>query len=68
MPSDNFIKPQIADQVAIGYFRNFKMIATHWSRNLLQGSKIDWIISMVLIIANKAIEQIILNGQLRSYG
>jgi hypothetical protein len=30
MPSDNFIKPQIADQVAIGYFRNFKMIATHW--------------------------------------
>jgi hypothetical protein len=24
MPSDNFIKPQIADQVAIGYFRNFK--------------------------------------------
>jgi hypothetical protein len=28
--SDNFIKPQIADQVAIGYFRNFGMIATHW--------------------------------------
>jgi hypothetical protein len=22
--SDNFIKPQIADQVALGYFRNFK--------------------------------------------
>ncbi len=23
-PSDNFIKPQIADQVALGYFKNFK--------------------------------------------
>jgi cytosine/adenosine deaminase-related metal-dependent hydrolase len=23
-PSDEFIKPQIADQVAVGYFRNFK--------------------------------------------
>jgi len=22
-PSDNFIKPQIADQVALGYFKNF---------------------------------------------
>ena len=23
-PSDNYIKPQIADQVAVGYFNNFK--------------------------------------------
>jgi hypothetical protein len=23
-PSDSFIKPQIADQVALGYFKNFK--------------------------------------------
>jgi hypothetical protein len=24
LPADNYIKPQIADQVAVGYFRNFK--------------------------------------------
>src|SRR5204862_5630787 len=24
MPSDEYVKPQIADQVALGYFRNFK--------------------------------------------
>ena len=23
-PSDNFIKPQLLDQVAVGYFKNFK--------------------------------------------
>jgi hypothetical protein len=24
LPADNYIKPQLADQVALGYFRNFK--------------------------------------------
>jgi hypothetical protein len=38
MPSDNFIKPQIADQVAIGYFRNWND-SYSGSRNLLQRSK-----------------------------
>jgi hypothetical protein len=27
-PSDNFIKPQIADQVALGYFKILKMTCT----------------------------------------
>jgi hypothetical protein len=36
LPSDNFIKPQIADQVALGYFRNFKSDNYSRGRNLLQ--------------------------------
>jgi hypothetical protein len=45
------------------------MTATLSSRNLLQKVKnrLDYIDGADLI-ANKAIEQIILNGQLRSYG
>jgi hypothetical protein len=68
MPSDNFIKPQIADQVAIGYFRNFKddsyslEVETYYKRGQ---NRLDYIDGADLI-ANKAIEQIILNGQLRS--
>jgi hypothetical protein len=70
MPSDNFIKPQIADQVALGYFRNFKEdsysleVETYYKE---VKNRLDYIDSADLI-ANKAIEQIILNGQLRSYG
>lgn len=70
MPSDNFIKPQIADQVAIGYFRNFKddsyslEVETYYKE---VKNRLDYIDGADLI-ANKAIEQIILNGQLRSYG
>ena len=70
MPSDNFIKPQIADQVAIGYFRNFKEdsysleVETYYKE---VKNRLDYIDGANLI-ANKAIEQIVLNGQLRSYG
>ena len=69
-PSDTFIKPQIADQVAIGYFRNFKEgkysleIETYYKK---VKNRLDYIDGANLI-ANKAIEQVILNGQLRSYG
>ena len=69
-PSDNFIKPQIADQVALGYFRNFKggdyslEVETYYKT---VKNRLDYIDGANLI-ANKAIEQIILNGQLRSYG
>jgi hypothetical protein len=69
-PSDNFIKPQIADQVALGYFRNFKEgkysleIETYYKK---VKNRLDYIDGANLI-ANKAIEQVILNGQLRSYG
>ena len=69
-PSDNFIKPQIADQVALGYFRNLKggdyslEVETYYK---IVKNRLDYIDGANLI-ANKAIEQIILNGQLRSYG
>ncbi|PKH67319.1 hypothetical protein CXF59_07845 [Flavobacterium sp. ALD4] len=70
LPSDNFIKPQIADQVALGYFRNFKNdnysleVESYYKK---VKNRLDYIDGADLI-ANNAIEQIILNGQLRSYG
>lgn len=69
-PSDNYIKPQIADQVALGYFRNLKEdmytieVETYYKE---VQNRLDYIDGANLI-ANKAIEQVILNGQLRSYG
>ena len=69
-PSDNFIKPQTADQVALGYFKNFKdgmyslEVETYYKK---VKNRLDYIDGANLI-ANKAIEQVILNGQLRSYG
>ncbi len=69
-PSDTYIKPQIADQVALGYFKNFKdgdyslEVETYYKK---VKNRLDYIDGADLI-ANKAIEQIILNGQLRSYG
>lgn len=69
-PSDNFIKPQIADQVALGYFKNFNddmySLEAETFYKKVQ-NRIDYIDGADLI-ANEAIEQIILNGQLRSYG
>ena len=69
-PSDNYIKPQIADQVAIGYFKNFnddKYSVEIESFYKTVKNRIDYIDGANLI-ANEALEQVILNGQLRSYG
>jgi len=69
-PSDQYIKPQIADQVAVGYFRNFKddmyslEIESFYKK---VKNRIDYIDGADLI-ANNAIEQVVLNGQLRTYG
>lgn len=69
-PSDNFIKPQIADQVALGYFRNLLNddysleVETYYK---LIKNRIDYIDGADLI-GNEFMEQIILNGRLRSYG
>ena len=69
-PSDNFIKPQIADQVALGYFKNFNNgmysleVETYYKKIK---NRIDYIDGAELI-ANKALEQVILNGQMRAYG
>jgi hypothetical protein len=69
-PSDQYIKPQIADQVALGYFKNFKEdnysleVETYFKK---VKNRIDYIDGADLI-ANEAIEQAILNGEMRSYG
>lgn len=69
-PSDQFIKPQIADQFAFGYFRNFKNDAYSLEVETFYKdikNRLDYIDGADLI-ANKSIEQIILNGKMRSYG
>jgi hypothetical protein len=69
-PSDTFIKPQIADQVALGYFKNFANesysleVEAYYKK---VQNRIDYIDGADLI-ANNALEQVILNGQMRSYG
>lgn len=69
-PSDNFIKPQIADQVAVGYFKNFHdddySLEVESFYKKVQ-NRIDYIDGANLI-ANSALEQVVLNGQLRSFG
>jgi hypothetical protein len=69
-PSDNYIKPQMLDQVALGYFRNFKddayslEVETFYKKIK---NRIDYIDGADLI-ANEAIEQVVLNGRSRAYG
>lgn len=69
-PSDKYIKPQIADQVGIGYFKNFSddvyTLEVESFYKKIQ-NRMDYIDGANLI-ANEAIEQVILNGQMRSYG
>jgi outer membrane receptor protein involved in Fe transport len=69
-PSDNFLKPQILDQVAIGYFRNFNndkysLEIESFYKDIK--NRVDYIDGAQLI-ANRAIEQVVLNGKARSYG
>lgn len=69
-PSDDFMKPQLLDQVAIGYFQNFHQddysleIESFYKKI---DNKVDYIDGTNLI-ANKAIEQSVLNGIGRAYG
>lgn len=69
-PSDQFLKPEILDQVALGYFRNFKddkyslEVETFYKKIK---NKTDYIDGAELI-ANDAIERVMLNGEARSYG
>ncbi|HEY0092662.1 MAG TPA: hypothetical protein VGB43_09260, partial [Flavobacterium sp.] len=69
-PSDNYIQPQILDQSAIGYFANFKEDTYSLEVEAFHKTvknRIDYIDGADLI-ANDALEQIILNGRLRAYG
>lgn len=69
-PSGPFVEPQLLDQYAVGYFRNIKdgeySLETEAFYKDIQ-NRIDYIDGADLI-ANNAIEQVILNGEARAYG
>lgn len=69
-PSGRFIEPQILDQVALGYFKSINDNAYSVEVETFYKTiknRIDYIDSANLI-ANDAIEQVILNGEARAYG
>lgn len=69
-PSGKYIKPQLSDQYALGYFRNFKnktysLEVEGYYKTV--DNRIDYIDGSNLIGQN-TIETEILNGEMRSYG
>jgi hypothetical protein len=69
-PSGPYVKPQLADQFAIGYFRDIDSGTYSLESEVFYKevqNRIDYIDGANLI-ANNAIEQVILNGQARAYG
>lgn len=69
-PSDQYLKPEILDQVALGYFRNLWNGAYSLETEVYYKTiknKADYIDGADLI-AHKAIERVLLNGEARSYG
>ncbi|WP_313113082.1 TonB-dependent receptor [Aequorivita sediminis] len=67
-PSGKYIDPQLADQVALGYFRKFKNYSLEVETFYKEvKNRLDYIDDADLI-ANNAIEQILLNGEARAYG
>lgn len=69
-PSGPFVKPQLLDQYALGFFKNLKegkysLETEAFYKNIK--NRIDYIDGANLI-ANEAIEQVILNGEARAYG
>ncbi len=69
-PSDQYLKPQLLDQVAVGYFQNLKggkysLEVEAFYKKIK--NKADFIDGAELI-ANKAIERVMLNGEGRAYG
>ena len=67
-PSGKYIQPQLLDQIALGYFKNYNDysfgIEAYYKKTK---NRIDYIDGANLI-ANKAIEQVLLNGRSRAYG
>jgi len=69
-PSGPFVKPQLLDQYALGYFRNISNGDYSFETEVFYKdiqNRIDYIDGANLI-ANDAIEQVILNGEARAYG
>jgi len=67
-PSGKYIDPQLADQVALGYFKNFENysleVETFYKK---VKNRLDYVDDADLI-ANNAVEQILLSGEARAYG
>lgn len=69
-PSDKYIKPQVADQVALGYFRNFRENTIEASAEVYY----KWMTNTVElkddadVQFNEAIESQVLPGKGRAYG
>ncbi|SHL36572.1 TonB-dependent Receptor Plug Domain [Chitinophaga jiangningensis] len=69
-PSDQYLLPEILDQWALGYFRNLgngKYSLETEAFYKRTKNKADYIDGAELI-ANKAIERVLLNGEARAYG
>jgi hypothetical protein len=69
-PTSSFIKPQVADQIATGYFRNFKDNTFEFSLEAYykwMQNQFDFIDGASPILNNSP-ETILLNGNARSYG
>lgn len=69
-PSGSFVQPQKLDQFAVGYFKNFEKLPFTLETEVFYkniANRIDYIDGANLI-ANDAIERVILNGEGRAYG
>lgn len=69
-PSGPYIKPQLLDQYAVGYFRNFKNKEYSFETEVFYKNiknRIDYV-EGADIFANENIERVLLNGKARSYG
>lgn len=67
-PSGSFIEPQVGDQVAAGYFKNlgdYSLEVESFYKTV--DNRLDYIDGADLI-ANDAVEQILLAGEARAYG
>ena len=69
-PSGTYIKPQLLDQIAVGYFKDIKngdySLETEAFYKDIK-NRIDYI-NGANLVANNEIETVILNGQARAYG
>ncbi len=69
-PSGKYVKPQLLNQYAVGYFKNIQNNAYSIETEIFYKdikNRIDYIDGAELI-ANNSIEQDILNGEARAYG
>ncbi|WP_240032175.1 TonB-dependent receptor [Psychroflexus aestuariivivens] len=69
-PSGKYVKPQQLDQFAVGFFKDFKNSPYTLETEVFYkkiNNRIDYIDGANLI-ANDAIERVILNGESRAYG